>query len=106
MYNLTFPPCTHRQNGDDVCRPVAQQLAQLLFGEGVGDEAEDEEGGEEEAQGSAQEGVKADALVVSHCVPACKKRTTSGLNISSSWRRQYPATGWAAAAAPAPHAPC
>lgn len=50
---LIFPPRAHRHNGDKLGRPFAQQLDQLLFGQGVGHQTEDEEGGEKEAQGSA-----------------------------------------------------
>lgn len=60
---------TYCEDGDEARRPLAQQLIQLLFGERVNNETEDEEDGEDEAQSPAQEGVETDAFVVAHVGP-------------------------------------
>lgn len=46
--------------------PLSKQVIQLLPGEGVHHEAENEEGGQEETHQAAHEGVKLGALVVAH----------------------------------------
>lgn len=63
----------YSQNGDAASRPFAQQLVQLFPGDGVGDEAEDEEGGEDDGQSPAQKRVHTDAFVVRHISSACKQ---------------------------------
>lgn len=72
----------HRQNAEGASRPLAQQLVQLLSGDGVGHQAEDKEGGEDHAQSAAQERVQPHASVVRH-VGSARKQTESGVNISS-----------------------
>lgn len=66
----------YSQKGDPASHPFAQQLVQLFPGDGVGDQAEDEEGGEDDAQSPAQEWVQADTFVVRH--------------ISSAWKQMEP----------------
>lgn len=70
----------YRQNADGASRPSAQQLVQLLPGDGVGHQAEDKEGGEDDAQSAAQKRVQPDASVVRHIGSACKQ-TESWVNI-------------------------
>lgn len=70
----------YRQKGDAVSRPFAQQLVQLFPGDGVGDQAEDEEGGEDDAQSPAQKRVQTDAFVVRH-ISSARKQMESWCNI-------------------------
>lgn len=71
----------YRQNADGARRPFAQQLVQLLSGDGVRHQAEDKEGGEDDGQSAAQKRVQPDAFVVRHIGSACKQ-TESRVNIS------------------------
>lgn len=51
-------------------QPISQQLLQLLWGEGVNDEAEDEKARQQDAQCPTQEGVQTDTAVETHVRPA------------------------------------
>lgn len=57
---------TYRGEEESGSEPLSHQAVQLLPGEGAHHEAEDEEGGQEEAHQTAHEGVKPGALVVAH----------------------------------------
>lgn len=74
---------TYCEDVNDPSRPFAQQVIQLLFGDGVHNETEDEEGRKDNTQSPTQERVKADAFVVGHISPACTQRN-SGFNITFS----------------------
>lgn len=62
---------THWEGREGQRGTFTQQLNQLLFGESVDNEAQDEEGGEENAQSSAQEGVQTCCFFIRHISPAC-----------------------------------
>ncbi len=74
---------TYRADGNEASRPFTQQLLQLLFGDGVHNETEDEEGRKDKAQSSTQERVKTHAFVVTHISPACTQRK-SAFNVKFS----------------------
>lgn len=87
----TPPPVAlgaYGQKGDAASRPLAQQLVQLLLGDGVGDQAEDEEAGEDDAQGPTQKRVQTDAFVVRH-IRSAGKQTESAFNIGRRAAASY-----------------
>lgn len=75
---------TYCQDGNEPSRLFTKQLTQLLFGKGVHNETEDEEGGQDNTQSPTQEWVKTDAFVVRHLSSACEQMK-SGFNIIFSF---------------------
>ena len=73
-YHYRDAPPAHRGDGEHPGPPLPHQAVQLLFGEGVDDEAEDEERRQEHAQQPAQKGVHTHTPVVAHVRPEGHKR--------------------------------
>lgn len=86
--NTSISLGAYSQKGDAASRPFAQQLLQLFSRDGVGNQTEDEEGGEDDAQSPAQKWVQTDAFVVRH-ISSAWKQMKSWFNI-----RWYAATAY------------
>lgn len=86
---VRIPPCmtlrTYCQDGDETSGLFTQQLSQLLFGEGVNNETEDEEGRQDNTQGAAQEWVQTGAFVV-RWINSARRQMKSGFNITFLWQ--------------------
>lgn len=72
---------TYCEDGDEPSGPFTEQLIQLLFGESVYNETEDEDGRKDNTQSPTQDGVETEAFVGSHLSSTCKQMK-SGFNIT------------------------